>query len=264
MFEVIARRVFTLPYIFLDSSFIVLLMLLLIWKRRFLTLSVGIAMGLVYFLVDYRIFHLLLGTRHIEGAGMFETLLWMSLSYGFTNFTWIWLWMRKDEYLFEWSLLLTLWWFSCPLIASAFSQGEEQILIERTTGPYHYAMAIILFTGYLLLVIWNMKKENKEERIDIPWLLAIGILVQFSWEAGLLVGGIRSQGFSLMESIRTLVTNSLLETNLGMPYAYFIFIAVTRNVNEDFRKRKNALSFIGRVKENNREKGTGISSDRDY
>ena len=104
MFEVIARRVFTLPYIFLDSSFIVLLMLLLIWKRRFLTLSVGIAMGLVYFLVDYGIFHLLLGTRHIEGAGMFETLLWMSLSYGFTNFTWIWLWMRKDEYLFEWSL----------------------------------------------------------------------------------------------------------------------------------------------------------------
>ncbi len=45
--------------------------------------------------------------------------------------------------------------------------------------------------------------------------LAIGVLVQFGWEAGLLLGGIRSAGFaSFGEKLRTLTVNSLLETNL--------------------------------------------------
>lgn len=35
-------------------------------------------------------------------------LLWMSMSYGFTNFTWIWLWLSKDKHLLEWSLLTQL------------------------------------------------------------------------------------------------------------------------------------------------------------
>jgi hypothetical protein len=47
-------------------------------------------------------------------------------------------------------------------------------------------------------------------------LLAIGIGVQFSWEFILLVSGIRPSG------VLPLAINSLIETNLGMPYAYFI------------------------------------------
>ena len=30
----------------------------------------------------------------------------MSVSYGFTNFAWIWLWISKDKNLFEWSFLI--------------------------------------------------------------------------------------------------------------------------------------------------------------
>ena len=41
-------------------------------------------------------------------------------------------------------------------------------------------------------------------RINLLWLLAIGVLVQFGWEAGLLLGGIRSAGFSdFGEKLRT-------------------------------------------------------------
>ena len=68
--------------------------------------------------------------------------------------------------------------------------------------------------------------------------LAIGVLVQFGWEAGLLPGGIRSAGFaSFGEKLRTLTVNSLLETNLGMPYVYAIFTAYSAKFTEQLRRR---------------------------
>lgn len=68
--------------------------------------------------------------------------------------------------------------------------------------------------------------------------------MQFGWEAGLLIGGIRSAGFSSLEQkLSTLVVNSLLETNLGMPYIYLLYIAYSR--------RFRTVSFTERIRENN-------------
>ena len=219
--EIIARRAFSPTYILFDTAFLIFFLMLLIWKRKYITASVGIIMGIVYMAVDFGIFHLLLGTRSIEGGSLFWTLLWMSMSYGFTNFVWIWLWLEKDENLFEWSLLILLWWFVCPLLASS---SEPSIVIQRTTGAYHGYMALILLAGYLGAIIYNLRQGDRRYRIDILWMLIIGILVQFGWESGLLLGGIRSAGMDLASAMKTLVVNSLLETNLGMPYAYLISI----------------------------------------
>ena len=91
--------------------------------------------------------------------------------------------------------------------------------------------------------------------MHLAWLLAIGVGVQLGWEAGLLLGGIRSAGFaSFSEKLRTLVVNSLLETNLGMPYVYCIFIAYTRRFTECLVRREKTLSFADRIAENNRER----------
>ena len=85
-------------------------------------------------------------------------------------------------------------------------------------------MAAILFAGYLGAICYNLRQTAPEKRMHLAWLLAIGVGVQLGWEAGLLLGGIRSAGFaSFSEKLRTLVVNSLLETNLGMPYVYCIF-----------------------------------------
>lgn len=46
--------------------------------------------------------------------------------------------------------------------------------------------------GYLALIIYDLWQKDHTARVNIPWLLAGGILVQFGWEAGLLIGGIRS------------------------------------------------------------------------
>ncbi len=244
MKEIIARRQFTPTYIWLDLAFLLFLLGLLLWQKKYMTVVVGLVMGAVYMLVDYGIFHLICHSRTIsDGHSLFWVLLWMSMSYGFTNFVWIWLWLSKDKHLFEWSLLILVWWFCCPLLAKTFSQGQLPIVIQRTTGAYHGYMALILFVGYAGAIVYNLCQRDRQKQINIPWILAIGVLVQFGWEAGLLLGGIRSAGFSLAEKFSPLIVNSLLETNLGMPYVYLIFAAITGMVGEYLRPRREKLTL---------------------
>lgn len=257
MGEVIARRQFEPLYIWLDICFLLVFCMLLIIKKKYTTVIVGVLAGILYMIVDYGIFHLVCHSRSIsEGHSLFAVLLWMSLSYGFTNFAWIWLWISKDKHLFEWSFLILSWWFCCPLIVRTFGNGENMITIQRTTGEYHGYMAVILFAGYLGLMIWNLLQAEKKRRIFIPWLLAIGILVQFGWEAALLLGGIRSAGFaSITEKIAPLIVNSLLETNLGMPYIYLIYLFVSGRVTEDLKKKPQVIPMAERIVEENERKG---------
>ena len=259
MKDIIARRQFDPLFIWLDIAFLVVFIVLLLAKKKYATVVVGLIFGVVYFIVDYCFFHLVFNSRSIsEGYSMFWVLLWMSMSYGFTNFAWIWLWISKDKNLLEWSLLILCWWICCPLITALFSSGESLIIIQRTTGEYHGIMAIILFVGYLGVILWNICQRDRNLRVNIFWLLSIGILVQFGWETGLLIGGIRSAGFeSVTDKIMTLVVNSLLETNLGMPYIFAIFIAYSKKFTEKIKRRGDSLDFRDRIIENNAEKVRG-------
>lgn len=90
-------------------------------------------------------------------------------------------------------------------------------------------MALLLFVGYAILCLHNIRVP-KEEKYPLLWILAIGVLVQFAWEFILLITGIRANGFG------PLLVNSLLETNLGLPYIFFIHRAVTRRRGEDLRR----------------------------
>ena len=258
MDDIIARRQFDPLYIWLDIAFLIFLAVMLLLKRKYATVIVGLIFGFVYFAVDYGIFHLVFGARSIsEGHSLFWVLLWMSMSYGFTNFAWIWLWISKDKRLLEWSALILFWWLCAPMIAATFGSGNP-ITIQRTTGAYHGYMAIILFAGYAALIVWNLFQKDKSQRVNLLWLLAIGIFVQFGWETGLLLGGIRSAGFeNFSDKLLTLVTNSLLETNLGMPYIYAIFLAWSKKFSESLHKRQTPLAFRMRLAENNGERVRG-------
>src|SRR5574344_832622 len=96
-------------------------------------------------------------------------------------------------------------------------------------------MAIFLVVGYLYLIIHNLA-ASKEKRYPILWILAIGILVQFAWEAVLAVTGIRNQSW------QTLLINSLLETNMGLPYLYLIHEAMAKKIREDLKKPESIPS----------------------
>ena len=251
--EIVAQRTFNLAYICLDIAFLLVFCGMLLFTKRRLTLIWALFGGVLYFVVDYGIFHLLTHSRSISGGSMFWVLLWMSMSYGITNFAWIWLALKKDPHFAEWTILIFTWWLACPMLASMF-KNAPLITIARTTGKYHGVMGAFLFVSYLAVVIYNLRKSDKKDKFNILWLFVIGVAVQFGWEFSLLIGGIRSSLFTDgFYKLKVLITNSLVETNLGLPAIYCIYLFTTSRINEDLTKR-NKITFTERLRENNLER----------
>lgn len=72
MTEIIARRQFAPLYIWLDLTFLCLLFLLLLTRKKYMAIAVGFTMAIVYMVMDYGIFHLICHSRSIpEGYSLF-------------------------------------------------------------------------------------------------------------------------------------------------------------------------------------------------
>jgi hypothetical protein len=222
--NITAARTFSSLYIILDIVWVLAYGLTLLYFKRRLAVIVGLLAGVLYFLVDYGIFYRLLGTRQISGMDPFWLEVWLSMSYGFTNFAWIWLFLDRDEHIVEWSLFPILCWVTIGQLNSNFGGGFPQITISRGTGAYHGVMALLLCVGYLYIIFNNLRGR---EKVNILRLMAIGIGIQLAWEASLLVSGIRPPLW------QPLVVNSLIETNLGMPYIYYIHKYISGRRKED-------------------------------
>lgn len=222
--NIIPARVFNSLYIVFDIIFLILLLSALFFSKRKRAFFFALSGGLLYFLVDYGIFYLALGSRVVTGAPTAPFLFWLSMSYGVTNFAWIYLMLSKDEKWKEWTIFIFFSWIAIALLAQNFGANTPIISIYRTTNSYHGVMALILIVGYSYVCFRNIFKGDN---IPILRLLIIGIAVQFGWEFALLVTGIRQSG------IETLAINSLIETNLGMPYLYFIHKAIEKRFSKE-------------------------------
>jgi hypothetical protein len=229
MAEVIAARTMNALYIWIDIGFLCILLAVLICTKRYQAIIAGFLAGVLYFIIDYGVFFLALRTRTVEGANPFWFLLWLSISYGFTNFAWIWTWLDRDGHALEWSLFIISGWLCTALLSQSFGAGFPQITISRGTAAYHGIMALLLFLGYGFLCVYNIRQKDKGARAPLLWILSIGILVQFGWEFILAITGIRNN------SLYTMIVNSLLETNMGLPYLYLIHRAINKKVNEQLR-----------------------------
>ncbi len=227
--DIVVAREFNSLYIYLDIGFLILFCLVLLWQKRYQSLIAGAIGGIVYFAVDYGIFYRLIGTRQVAGANPLWFLLWLSISYGLTNFAWIWLLLDREAHKVEWSVFIIAGWLTVALLSQGYGQNFAHITISRGTARYHGIMAAVMFAGYFWLIVRNWRLP-KQDRANLLRLLAIGIGVQFSWEAVLLLTGIRPAG------IMPLLVDSLIETNLGIPYLYLIHRAVSRNFNENLTK----------------------------
>lgn len=255
-------RNFSLAYILLDSVFVCFFLFLLFFKKKRITACWSLFGGVLYFLVDFLLFYLATGSREIfsyflnapesitllgpgQTAGV---LFWMSMSYGILDFAFIWLWLSKDEHRMEYSLLIVVWWIACPLMADFVNNLTPDglaFMTTRGTGKYHGIMGAILIVGYAIAIVYNLVQKDKDKKVPLLRLFIIGFLAQFLWEAALLVFGIRSQNYDgdSVRQIITLLQDSLVETNLGMPYIFFIHRHVTKRYNDDFTKAKlNSMS----------------------
>ena len=236
--NIIPTRNLNLLYIILDSIFILVFLGLLIWKKRRSTVLFALFGGVLYTIVDFGGFYLMSHTRtvYIDGAladawGTFWVLLWMSMSYGITNFAFIWVCVSRDKLLKYWLFLIVMWWMIAPSISEL--GGEATITTSRTTGVYHGWMGIVLVVSYVVLIVLLLKKEGQKAFVNVLTLCLIGFCVQFGWEFSLLVNGIRPMNAA---SIKTLLVNSCLETNLGMPVIFAINYFWRRRFNEDLSR----------------------------
>lgn len=227
--DIIVARSLNSLYIYLDIIFLVIFTVILLWQKRYLALIAGAAGCIIYFAADYGIFYQLLGTRQVNGADSMWFLLWLSISYGLTNFAWIWLLLDRDKHAVEWSVFIIAGWVAVALLSQSYGDSFTQITISRGTARYHGIMAAIMFAGYLWLIIRNLGKKGGD-KVNLLKLLAIGIGIQFSWEAVLLLTGIRPSG------LMPLIVDSLIETNLGLPILYLIHQAVTGRFQENLAK----------------------------
>lgn len=218
--DVTAARTFSTLFIWLDCAWLVVLAAILWWRRKLLAILVGLLGGVVYFAVDYGVFFLALRTRQVAGADPLLVLLWLSISYGFTNMAWAWLMLDRDGRGVEWSLLVVSGWLAVAFLSASFGARFPVISIRRGTGAYHGVMALLLAAGYGALIVRNL--AGRRPRVGLVRLLAIGVGIQAAWELVLLLAGIRPP------SLVPFVVNSLLETNLGMPYLFLIHEGVGR------------------------------------
>lgn len=242
-------RNFSLAYLLIDSVLLCLFVVLLFLKKKKVTAYWALCGGVLYWLVDYGYFYLISQSRQITFTinevttvcTSLETalvLLWMSMSYGILDFAFIWLWLNKDKHAKEFTALIVIYWCCIPLIATIFDNSiPSMIYIEttRSTGKYHGVMGLIMLVGYVMLIIKNLFAKTKEDKAPILRLFIIGFMAQFLWEFFLLVFNIRSQNYDsdMARQLSTLLQNSLVETNLGMPYIYLINKAVTKRWNDD-------------------------------
>lgn len=232
--EVIPGRNLTTLNIYLDIIYLIILGFLLIRNKKYLTFIYGLFGGILYFIVDYGYFHLFLNVRVIDSTssvwGNYAIFLfWLSMSYGFTNFVMIWLWFNKEKKLPYWITYIIAGWLITGFAGKLLGGSFDTVEISRKTAAYHNGMIIILVVTYGYLIIRNLKSKDSKKKVNIFWLLAIGILVQFGWEFSLLVTGIRQSPNGLW----TLIENSLIETNMGIPLMYLIYCKVTKRFKED-------------------------------
>ena len=239
---IIPSRILNPLHITFDIIFLAGLIILLLVKKRNMTLLFGLAGGIIYFLVDWGIFYKLMGTRaiFINGAEMSEGgkalfLLWLSMSYGVTNFAWIWLWLKRDKHLLEFSAYILIGWLAVAIAATGLGVNLDQIAISRGTDKFHSFMAVFLMLSYGAVIIFNMVNK-KGIKLPLLWMFAIGVLVQLGWETALLLGGVRSAGYSAFDAIKTLVVNSLIETNPAVPVILLIQSLLYKWRNEDLKK----------------------------
>ena len=168
--EITAARSLPTLFIYLDCAWLALFGVILLWRKKHTACVVGLLGGALYFLVDYGIFYLALRTRVVTGASPFWLLLWLSVSYGFTNMAWAWLLLDRDGHGVEWSVLVVGAWLAVGLMAVSYGSRFPIIRIQRGTSSYHGAMALLLAVGYALLIVRNL--AGRGPRINLLRLLA--------------------------------------------------------------------------------------------
>lgn len=223
-------------YIILDIVLLAVLIGLLIYERRYQAVIIGFCGGIFYFLADYFLFYQLMGVRQVEGGIPVWTILWNTMSVGFSMMAWIWLLLDQDEHSLEWSVLFVARWLCVALLSRNFGSSSDFITLSGGIWQFMGVMALLLLVGYGLLIFNNLKEHS--EQIDIKGILMVGILVQFSQLLVFMLSGICS--FDL----KTLILGALLGANALVPYLWIAHRVMEKYYDEEMDKMNDRVFFM--------------------
>ena len=226
MNDYLVTRSFNVLYIWIDAVLLLAFLGVLVRTRRRAALIVGLLGGVLYLIVDYGFFYVLLRTRTVVGMSVLPLEFWLSFSYGITNMAWMWLWFDEPGNRWEWSVLFPAGWLTSASVSQGLGGAFHGVQIARHVSSYHGIMVVFALVGYGWLAIHNLR--HPDDRYSIRSALTIGIGTQFTWEAVLMISGIRPLAW------RPLVIDSLIETNLGAPFMLLIVKALRVRYPREF------------------------------
>ncbi|MFW9924646.1 MAG: hypothetical protein ACFFDW_15295 [Candidatus Thorarchaeota archaeon] len=229
------HRIFDIDFIYFDLMLVTIWIVILLVRKRFKQLLIGLfGYGVTQF-TDSVIWYTLRGTRHIgiEGdvIGPHLFLTYFSFTYGMIMFSYAVLmydrkihWIEKALY----SALMWCGWLAIGLISQNVAWNDTTIDIYREMAQSRLIQIIAVCVEYLILIIWKLVSVYKN---GFPWnlmktvrwwyiglIFLIGFFIHFSMESTLMIAGIRPLDWSVF------FFNSFIEFNTGAPILFIVWV----------------------------------------
>jgi hypothetical protein len=209
----ITRR-FQIDYLIFDMLFMILWIGLLLRHKRQEALYVGVICGLFFYAID-GIIWTAMGVREYELPAAwlkFPVDFMMDVSYGILGFGWAWLAFerRSTRDVAFWTAVLFGGWLIVPFLSSWAPLIDARVVTVRHMASRVWLHIAVVVIGYAALLSLGYSLGRL---IYVFW---VGCMLAFMMEFSLLVAGIRSFDLKL------LVYETLILTNMGIPYLYII------------------------------------------
>ncbi|MHA1825539.1 MAG: hypothetical protein ACTSUA_02670 [Candidatus Heimdallarchaeota archaeon] len=235
----IVGRTFGIDFIYLDLILVSIWIILLLVRKRFKELLIGIFGYVVVMFTDAVIWYTIKKTRHIEIAGdvigPYLFLAYFSFTYGVIMFSFAVMMFNRQVSPLEkilWSAFLFLGWLAIGLISQHIHWNDTEIYIYRDMTSSRLGQILMAIIGYALILAWKIISEFTDKfpfnlMKTVPyWYFAVliitGIFIHFSMESTLWIAQIRPSDWEV------LLTNSLLEFNTGIPILFALWVTINQ------------------------------------
>jgi hypothetical protein len=211
--ESITRR-FQIDYLLFDTVFMAVWIYLLLRRKRHEALYVGLICGLVFYAIDGIIWTATGVREYVLPAAWlkFPVDFMMDVSYGIVGFGWAWIAFERKSIrdVAFWTAALFGGWLVVPFVSKVVPLIDAQVVTVRHMASRVWLHIAVVVIGYAALLALGFSFRR------VLYVFWLGCMLAFMMEFSLLVAGIRSFNLKL------LAYETLILTNMGIPYLYVI------------------------------------------
>ena len=240
-----AIREFEYDYIFIDSIFLTVWIVILIKYKKWKPIKFGLFTGFILYFIDaIAWFNLPAGSNYPTDTFIREywiggvyiprpqgNFLWLKfgadfmMTFSYAMFAFAWLWIMFDNFfkrnmkeVIIFTLSFFTFWMLLPLLSLVIPLNDTIVVSIRYMDTQMIAWSINLIVGYLFLsLIYGTKKFGSRKPKTILYVFIVGCTGAFFMEFPLLIFGIRPTG------VLYLCYDVIFMLNQGTPYLYILY-----------------------------------------